>query len=96
MRFHNLRYTYASLLIAPGEHPKYIQSQLGHSSINLLGDYNGLTLKISLRNPDLSVLPLFQISEVFLDNSSAMRTLDKFFGLQANPVEFEFLVTMWA
>jgi len=33
MRFHNLRHTYASLLIAQGEHPKYMQSQLGHSSI---------------------------------------------------------------
>jgi len=32
MRFHDLRHTYASLLIAQGENIKYIQSQLGHSS----------------------------------------------------------------
>jgi integrase len=38
MRFHNLRHTYASLLIAQGEHPKYIQSQLGHSSISVTMD----------------------------------------------------------
>ncbi len=38
MRFYNLRHTYASLLIAQGEHPKYIQSQLGHSSINVTMD----------------------------------------------------------
>ena len=32
MRFHDLRHTYASLLIEYGENIKYIQSQLGHSS----------------------------------------------------------------
>ena len=41
MRFHNLRHTYASLLIAQGEHSKYIQSQLGHSSINVTMDIYG-------------------------------------------------------
>jgi integrase len=32
VRFHDLRHTYASLLIQQGENIKYIQSQLGHSS----------------------------------------------------------------
>ena len=32
MRFHDLRHTYASLLIEQGENIKYIQSQLGHSN----------------------------------------------------------------
>lgn len=32
LRFHDLRHTYASLLIEQGENIKYIQSQLGHSS----------------------------------------------------------------
>ncbi len=32
IRFHGLRHTYASLLIAQGENIKYIQTQLGHSS----------------------------------------------------------------
>jgi integrase len=41
IRFHNLRHTYASLLIAQGEYPKYIQSQLGHSSINVTMDIYG-------------------------------------------------------
>jgi integrase len=41
IRFHNLRHTYASLLIAQGEHPKYIQSQMGHSSINVTMDTYG-------------------------------------------------------
>lgn len=32
IRFHDLRHTYASLLIEQGENIKYIQSQLGHSN----------------------------------------------------------------
>ena len=32
MRWHDLRHTYASLLIEQGENVKYIQSQLGHSN----------------------------------------------------------------
>ena len=32
IRFHDLRHTYASLLLQQGENIKYIQSQLGHSS----------------------------------------------------------------
>ncbi len=32
IRFHDLRHTYASLLLSQGENIKYIQSQLGHSS----------------------------------------------------------------
>jgi integrase len=31
IRFHDLRHTYASLLIEQGENIKYIQSQLGHA-----------------------------------------------------------------
>lgn len=41
IRFHDLRHTYASLLIAQGEHPKYIQVQMGHSSINITMDIYG-------------------------------------------------------
>ena len=41
IRFHDLRHTYASLLIHQGGHPKYIQSQLGHSSIDITMDIYG-------------------------------------------------------
>lgn len=41
IRFHDLRHTYATLLIAQGEHPKLIQSQLGHHSINVTMDVYG-------------------------------------------------------
>jgi len=32
IRFHDLRHTYASIMIDRGDNIKYIQSQLGHSS----------------------------------------------------------------
>jgi integrase len=38
---HSLRHTFASLLISQGENPKYIQTQLGHSSIKLTMDTYG-------------------------------------------------------
>lgn len=40
-RFHDLRHTHASWLIANGEHPKVIQSRLGHSSIRITLDRYG-------------------------------------------------------
>jgi integrase len=41
IRFHDLRHTYTSLLIAHGVHPKYIQAQLGHASIQTTLDRYG-------------------------------------------------------
>lgn len=35
LRFHDLRHTYAALMVAAGAHPKLLQAQLGHSSINV-------------------------------------------------------------
>ena len=40
-RVHDLRHTHAALLIAQGEHPKVIQSRLGHSSISTTLDRYG-------------------------------------------------------
>jgi len=40
-RFHDLRHTHAAMLIAQGEHPKVIQSRLGHSSIQVTLDTYG-------------------------------------------------------
>ena len=40
-RFHDLRHTSAALLIAQGEHPKVIQSRLGHASISTTLDLYG-------------------------------------------------------
>ncbi|MHB8264123.1 MAG: tyrosine-type recombinase/integrase, partial [Acidimicrobiales bacterium] len=41
LRFHDLRHTCASLLIAQGVHPRVIQSRLGHSSITVTMDIYG-------------------------------------------------------
>ena len=41
LRFHDLRHTYAALLIAQGASPKYIQAQLGHASIKMTLDIYG-------------------------------------------------------
>jgi integrase len=41
VRFHDLRHTFASLLIQKGANPKYIQQQLGHGSIKVTMDVYG-------------------------------------------------------
>jgi integrase len=41
IRFHDLRHTFATLLIAQGKSPKYIQAQLGHASIQVTMDRYG-------------------------------------------------------
>jgi integrase len=41
IRFHDLRHTFATLLIDQGESPKYIQSQRGHASIQVTMDRYG-------------------------------------------------------
>jgi hypothetical protein len=41
LRIHDLRHTCAALLIAQGAHPKAIQAQLGHSSIQVTLDRYG-------------------------------------------------------
>ncbi|MDP6041781.1 MAG: tyrosine-type recombinase/integrase, partial [Candidatus Latescibacteria bacterium] len=41
IRIHDLRHSYASLLIAQNASPKYIQHQLGHTSIQTTFDVYG-------------------------------------------------------
>jgi integrase len=38
VRFHDLRHSYASILIAQGAHPKVISEQLGHASVQITMD----------------------------------------------------------
>lgn len=38
IRFHDLRYIYATILLKAGIHPKIVQERLGHSSINVTLD----------------------------------------------------------
>jgi integrase len=41
IRFHDLRHTYATLLIAQGESLAYVRDQLGHHSIQITVDTYG-------------------------------------------------------
>ena len=41
IRFHDLRRTHASLLIAGGVHPRVIMERLGHSTISTTMDIDG-------------------------------------------------------
>lgn len=41
VRFHDLRHSYAAALISAGENPKWVQKQLGHSSIQIILDIYG-------------------------------------------------------
>ena len=41
VRFHDLRHTFASLLLQQGESPVYVKEQMGHSSIQVTVDQYG-------------------------------------------------------
>ena len=41
LRFHDLRHTYAALMVAAGAHAKLLQAQMGHSSITVTLDLYG-------------------------------------------------------
>ena len=49
VRLHDLRHTFGSLKIEQGENLKYVQQQMGHSSISVTVDVYGHLLKT--RNP---------------------------------------------
>jgi integrase len=38
IRWHDLRHTYATLLLARSTHPTYVQKSLGHASVQLTLD----------------------------------------------------------
>jgi len=49
MRFHDIRHTFASLLLSNGESPVYVKEQLGHSSIQMTVDIYGHLIPSSNR-----------------------------------------------
>src|SRR5438132_8079033 len=50
MRIHDLRHSYATILLATGEHPKVVQEILGHSSVQLtLDTYSHLLPDLMLK-----------------------------------------------
>jgi integrase len=40
-RFHDIRHTYASMMLSNGESPQYVKEQMGHSSISITVDVYG-------------------------------------------------------
>ena len=60
LRLHELRHTHTAMLIAQGEHPKVIQSRLGHASIKTTLDtyghlFEGLDEAAAQRLDDLAL-----------------------------------------
>lgn len=49
IRFHDIRHTYASLLLSDGVTPVYVKEQLGHSSIQMTVDIYGHLIPSSNR-----------------------------------------------
>jgi integrase len=80
IRFHDLRHTYASLLIEQGENLKYIQSQLGHASpVVTLNVYAHLMKSVNQEAPNRLENTIFEI-----DGSKMVAEKKK--GAQANAV----------
>jgi len=80
IRFHDLRHTYASLLIEQGENIKYIQSQLGHSSPTVT-----LNVYAHLMKPANQEAARRLENAVFGENGSKMVAKTKK-GIQSDPV----------
>lgn len=53
IRFHDLRHTSATLMLANGEHPKIAQERLGHSDISItLNLYSHVTMDMQREAAD--------------------------------------------
>ena len=72
IRFHDLRHTYASLLIDQGENIKYIQTQLGHHSPTVT-----LSVYAHLMNPVNQAAAINLEMSVFENNSCKMVATNK-------------------
>ena len=67
IRFHDLRHTYASIQIDLGANPKYLQKQMGRSSIKITLDIYGHLIK------DVNKGAASRLGEaIFGENSSNM------------------------
>jgi integrase len=72
IRFHDLRHTYASLMIEQGENIKYIQTQLGHSSPTVT-----LNVYAHLMKPTNQEAVCRLEERVFGENGDQMETITK-------------------
>ncbi|MGD8951710.1 MAG: site-specific integrase [Desulfobacterales bacterium] len=76
IRFHDLRHTYASLLIEQGENIKYIQTQLGHHSptvtLSVYAHLMNSENQRAARNLEMSVFKNFGCKMVATNKKGAM------------------------
>lgn len=78
IRFHDLRHTFASVLINQGENLKYVQTQLGHSSIKTTVDRYGHLMPESHRGATARLdSTLFGDTVPSLDDKMLTRPLTK-------------------
>ncbi len=80
-RFHDLRHTYAALLIAQGAHPRAIMERMGHSTITVtLDNYGHLFPKLDEALDD-ALDGIYQVSaqgvSTTLDARGAVHSLDR-------------------
>jgi len=68
LRFHDLRHTHASLLLAAGIHPKVVQERLGHSTITVTMDiYSHVVPTMQREAADVFGSALSEIEQRFSD-----------------------------
>ncbi len=72
MRFHDLRHSFASLLIEQGAHVKYISEQLGHASVQTTLDRYGHLFDQSYTDESAKLEAALQKA---LEDASAASTL---------------------
>jgi hypothetical protein len=78
IRFHDLRHTAATLMLANGEHPKIVQERLGHSDGSMtLNRYSHVTMDMQRDAADRPAKLLSSESDQFVTNarSRPLRTL---------------------
>jgi integrase len=64
IRFHDLRHTYASLLLQQGESSVYVKEQMGHSSIQVTVDIYGHLFQGGTRQPWIGSMGLWIRSDL--------------------------------
>ena len=72
VRFHDLRHTHASLMLAGGVHPKVVSERLGHSSVNITLDQYSHVL------PGLQEAAALRLDSILADAASPATGTDGF------------------
>jgi integrase len=76
IRIHDLRHTYASLLLSKGESPAYVKEQLGHHSIQMTVDIYGHLIPSSNRQA-VNKLDDLSAPQVHPDYNKSIQVIEK-------------------